>query len=216
MKRSTSWCCLWSACWTIQGTWSSEQHRKTSLRNSTWKTSCPSSNCKKDLSLLCFLSLQLSPSIHKSSLIVLSAVVRSINSKFFLRIPHRKRIAFAISFMILGFTIIALSSLTSNKIGFYTSLLGSMICGAMCAFGESIILGKQQHHLQISSSNCWTPSGYLKVFPSKLVGGWSSGTGCAGPFGSGLVLVFKAIGFDLYIVRKNASLFLYLKSKPVL
>ena len=39
--------------------------------------------------------------------------------------------------------------------------------------------------------------GYLKAFPSELVSGWSSGTGMAGMFGSGLLLVLKALNFPL-------------------
>lgn len=45
--------------------------------------------------------------------------------------------------------------------------------GCTCALGESTILG------------------FLKGFPSKLVGGFGSGTGFAGVFGSGIFLVLK-------------------------
>jgi hypothetical protein len=42
--------------------------------------------------------------------------------------------------------------------------------------------------------------GYLKIFPSKLVAGWSSGTGFAGPFGTLLLIGLKSANLDLYIV----------------
>jgi len=109
--------------------------------------------------------------------------MRSINSKFFIKIAHKKRILVAIVLSICAFVIIAVSSSASAVWGFYTCLLGSVLCGAMQAFGESVMLG------------------YIKVFPPRLVAGWSSGTGFAGPFGSGLLLVLKAVDLDLYIVK---------------
>lgn len=88
----------------------------------------------------------------------------------------------AIILSICAFVVIAISSSASAVWGFYTCLLGSVLCGAMQAFGESVMLG------------------YIKVFPPRLVAGWSSGTGFAGPFGSGLLLVLKAVDLDLYII----------------
>ncbi|KAL4490884.1 hypothetical protein ABPG72_008620 [Tetrahymena utriculariae] len=120
--------------------------------------------------------------LFQLSLIVLSGVMRSINSKFFIKISHKKRIFVCIVLSIGAFIIIAFSSKANGKWGFYTCLVGSVMCGTMQAFGESVMLG------------------YLKVFPSRLVAGWSSGTGFAGPFGSGLLLVLKAVNLDLYII----------------
>lgn len=42
--------------------------------------------------------------------------------------------------------------------------------------------------------------GYSKSFPPQLIGFWSSGTGCAGPFGAGYYLALKAMKLpELYV-----------------
>lgn len=42
--------------------------------------------------------------------------------------------------------------------------------------------------------------GYAKAFPSTLIGAFSSGTGTAGPFASGLYLLLLYAGFEnLYV-----------------
>jgi hypothetical protein len=46
--------------------------------------------------------------------------------------------------------------------------------------------------------------GYNKSFPSQLIGFWGSGTGCAGPFASGLFILLTAAKIpDLYVCDKN-------------
>jgi hypothetical protein len=54
--------------------------------------------------------------------------------------------------------------------------------GSVCSLGEVNLLG------------------FAKGFPPQLVGAISSGTGMAGPFGSGVYLALVAIGMkDLYV-----------------
>lgn len=59
------------------------------------------------------------------------------------------------------------------------SLLGIVLAGAACSFGEGVVLG------------------YLKLFDSMLVNAWSSGTGMAGVGGSALYLGYIGAGLDL-------------------
>ena len=66
---------------------------------------------------------------------------------------HITGIAFLIGYGILTFSV---------YVNFEFALLGIIIVGGACSFGESVILG------------------YLKYFPAKLTGAWSSGTGMAG------------------------------------
>lgn len=79
--------------------------------------------------------------------------------------------------------VILIVSTSADKIyGFYFSLVGSVLCGMMQAFGESVVLG------------------FLKVFPTELVVGWSSGTGMAGMLGTSLVIILRSFDVKLPIV----------------
>lgn len=40
----------------------------------------------------------------------------------------------------------------------------------------------------------------MKAFPSEVVSGWSSGTGCAGPFGTLVFLGLKAANVKFLII----------------
>lgn len=74
--------------------------------------------------------------------------------------------------MFLGFLIIALAcTFNKYKASFFISLLASVILGTVSAFGESTTLG------------------FCKGFPSTVVGYFGSGTGFAGVFGSGTILI---------------------------
>ena len=65
--------------------------------------------------------------------------------------------------------------MASKEWGFYTCLVGSVLCGSICALGEAVVLG------------------FLKAYPSGLVTGWSSGTGMAGIMGSGTYLLLHGL-----------------------
>jgi battenin len=80
--------------------------------------------------------------------------------------------------MITAFTLAAFAATFNQHIAsFYMALVASMLFGISTALGESTILG------------------FCKGFPSTYVGLFSSGTGFAGIFGSGLLLILKMNGF---------------------
>jgi len=114
-------------------------------------------------------------------LIVFSAFIRIANIKFFIKILHRYRIYTVITISSIGYVIISVSCAATEDWGFYLSLVGSVFCGSMQALGEGVNLG------------------FLKSFPSELVGGWSSGTGLAGIVGSLLFIALNSLGVNLSI-----------------
>ena len=77
--------------------------------------------------------------------------------------------------MFIGFLIISLAcTFDKVKASFFLSLVASVILGTVSSFGESTTLG------------------FCKGFPSTVVGYFGSGTGFAGVFGSGMILVLKS------------------------
>ena len=74
--------------------------------------------------------------------------------------------------MAIGFIVISFAcTYNTNVASFYVSLLASVVLGTVSAFGESTVLG------------------FCKGFPSTVVGYFGSGTGFAGVFGSGFILI---------------------------
>ena len=61
---------------------------------------------------------------------------------------------------------------------FYFSLIASILIGVQSSLGESTMIG------------------FLKNFPGETVGFYGSGTGFAGIFGSGTLIILKAIGLS--------------------
>ena len=61
---------------------------------------------------------------------------------------------------------------------FYLSLVASILIGVQSALGESTMIG------------------FLKNFPGETVGFYGSGTGFAGIFGSGMLIILKAVGLS--------------------
>ena len=61
---------------------------------------------------------------------------------------------------------------------FYLSLLASVMIGVQSSLGESTMIG------------------FLKNFPGETVGFYGSGTGFAGIFGSGTLIILKACGLS--------------------
>lgn len=113
-----------------------------------------------------------------------NGLFRLVNSRFFIKIIHVKRIIANVCMMVLGYLLISVSCLLSSTTvySFFISLGASCIHGLTSCFGESVILG------------------YLKGFPADLVVGWSSGTGFAGVVGAGLVVLLTALNFELFAV----------------
>lgn len=79
---------------------------------------------------------------YNRSLIVFNAFIRIINSKYLIKIPHVKRIAAVFVGALISDVILIVSTSADKIYGFYFSLVGSVLCGMMQAFGESVVLGK--------------------------------------------------------------------------
>jgi hypothetical protein len=116
--------------------------------------------------------------LYLLTLIVCASLARFINSKYLIKTSYKARLLFLTFYFLLGyislFVILYFMESNENKeIGFYLSLIPSLIMGTGQAFGESIVLG------------------YLRNFPKGLVSGWGSGTGLAGLSGATITLLFK-------------------------
>mmetsp|Transcript_42411 Transcript_42411/g.31057 ORF Transcript_42411/g.31057 Transcript_42411/m.31057 type:complete len:181 (-) Transcript_42411:743-1285(-) len=115
--------------------------------------------------------------IFQLGLIVFSSFTRFLNAKFFIKIAHYKRIFVNSLIMMSAFLVISFATTyDENVISFYLSLVASVMFGVVSSFGES------------------TTIGFCKEFPSKVVGYFGSGTGFAGVFGAGIILVLQALG----------------------
>lgn len=109
-----------------------------------------------------------------------SALTRIISATYLLRIPHLIRMLMNSIILGFGFLLIIISTFYYQQdFLFYVALLSACFFGTVTALGESTILG------------------FCKGFPSSYVGCFSSGTGFAGIFGSGLLLLLKGFGISL-------------------
>lgn len=123
-----------------------------------------------------------------------NVVAKVVFSKYFLRTPHAYRMWFVTILMSAGFILISWCTMgtqqpdgldPSKEYKFWISLVATTFIGVACALSESNLLA------------------FLKGFPSKTVGYWSSGTGLAGLFGTSLLLLFVALGlknWQIYLV----------------
>ena len=85
--------------------------------------------------------------------------------------------------MLFGFLLIAFAcTYDQNMAFFYVSLLAAVFLGVMSALGESTVLG------------------FCKGFPSAVVGYFGSGTGFAGIFGAGILLVLRSANVSLGVI----------------
>lgn len=111
--------------------------------------------------------------VYISASIIFALLTRIINSKLFVQHSYKKRIHFLCFWMIAGYFLMFLVLLLNdtvlseyNVLCFILSFIPCFVLGSSYAFGESAMLG------------------YLRLFPKTLIGGWSSGTGISGFFGS--------------------------------
>lgn len=101
------------------------------------------------------------------------------NAKYLIKIRHIVRIFINSINLMVGFLIISFCcTFKEHEISFWLSLLSSIILGTGSALGESTTLG------------------FIKGFPSSVVGYFGSGTGFAGMFGSGIILILKGAGLN--------------------
>jgi battenin len=116
----------------------------------------------------------------------------------FRSMSHRSRIAVNVAFLVLGLGIVALSVYAS----FAVAIAGIVFIGIFSSFGESVLIG------------------YLNLFPPKLTGAWSSGTGMAGVGGTLFYLGARSLltdGFSLTDdLRINQICFLLLVPQALL
>ncbi|XP_053384064.1 battenin-like isoform X2 [Mercenaria mercenaria] len=101
--------------------------------------------------------------------VALSAIVKTINGAFLLNVPYGARFIANAVLMLIGLFGVAYAP------SFWFSLVCIVFVGASAAFGENVALG------------------YLRLFPSKMVNAWSSGTGMAGVLGSLLYITFGCV-----------------------
>lgn len=111
-------------------------------------------------------------------MIIFSSATKLINAKYFIKIRHIVRIFCNSINMLVGFlTIACVSTFLHIKPAFFIALFSSVLIGMSSALGESITLG------------------FIKAFPSELVGYWGTGTGFSGLFATGILLLLKSAGF---------------------
>ena len=66
---------------------------------------------------------------------------RTINSKYLIKITHKRRIIAVVTMNVIGFTILGVSNLVHAKWGFFFALSGAIIMGIGSSLGESVNLG---------------------------------------------------------------------------
>jgi hypothetical protein len=141
---------------------------------------------------------------YTTSCTIFSSIMRVLNSRFFIKVPYKKRVIALSIFMIFGYLSMYIvlklhkSKLENeNALCFLLSLIPSCLLGASYAFGENAILA------------------YLKLFPKEYLGGWSSGTGLSGLTGASLNLSsqliknFGVVNLYLYLTPLGIIYFLF-------
>lgn len=110
---------------------------------------------------------------------VVIGIARYANASWVVNWPHLNRSYIVTTFAILSFLLIAFATIyDKNKNFFWVAVGASVFTGFSQGLGEAAFLG------------------FLKGFPSRLVGDVSCGTGMAGLFGTAMLLSLKAIGFS--------------------
>lgn len=103
------------------------------------------------------------------SLTSISFFTKMANTLYLQRTTHRIRVLFTVGFNVMGVLTLSLSLYAPSTwiVHHFGVALGAlMVLGGACSFGENVVVG------------------FLRMFPPKLSGAWSSGTGFAGLFGS--------------------------------
>lgn len=101
--------------------------------------------------------------------VALSVIVKSVNGFLLLKVPYGIRIFVNAVIMLIGLFGVAFA------FDFWFAIICIVFVGASAAFGENVALG------------------YLRLFPSKYVNAWSSGTGMAGVLGSTIYIIFGCV-----------------------
>ena len=124
-------------------------------------------------------ALVLAASYNKSNLVAVipwanvgfNLIIKGINTFLLIKIPYKFRFGVNGLLMIVGLLGISFAP------EFYSTIAFILLIGLTSGLGESIALE------------------YLQKFESRLVNGWSSGTGFAGVLGASLYILFTCIAF---------------------
>ena len=104
------------------------------------------------------------------------------NVRWFLHIAHIVRFMLVTAMSVSAYVLMAICSEATSDWGFFVALFAAVLMGLAQCWGEAVMLG------------------FLKVFPSELVAGWSSGTGFAGVGGTLLWVAYRAGNVPDFIV----------------
>lgn len=118
-------------------------------------------------------------------MIIFGAFVRILNSGCLLQFKHKTKIAMVSICWTVGLLVFFSAYYfqeTNKSLGFGICLVGTVMIGIATTLGDCTIIG------------------FLKSVPPQLIGGWSSGTGMAGIFGTLTYLMFKTIGIEFRVV----------------
>lgn len=74
-------------------------------------------------------------------MIACSGLARIFNSKYLINVKHRTRIFAMLLISCCAYVTLGIANMTSEKWGFFVSLIGSVMIGICCSLGESVILG---------------------------------------------------------------------------
>lgn len=125
--------------------------------------------------------------------VALSAIVKAVNGAFLLNVHYGIRFTINAGLMLIGLFGVAYAP------SFWFSLVCIVFVGSSSAFGENVALG------------------YLRLFPSKMVNAWSSGTGMAGVLGSVLYIGFGCVvgaGGENETKLRNLTQYAFLLTSP--
>lgn len=122
---------------------------------------------------------------------IVAILVKFAVGAFFVNVPHIKRAAVFSVLVVVSFVLIAISSYYDNDPRYFDLVvIASFVQGIASGIGETTFLG------------------FLKEFPSHLVGSVSSGTGFAGIFGTTTLIAFNAM--------KLSNVTIFLMSTPTM
>ena len=127
-------------------------------------------------------------------MILFGGISRVVHGRFFVRVKHINRVLLVTCFTITSFILIAVACIEDTEPSmFWVAVLASVLTGISQSFGEAVFLG------------------FLKGFPSYMIGFTSSGTGGAGLFATGTLLACRALGISNQVLFfiETPTVFLY-------
>ena len=117
-------------------------------------------------------------------MILFGCIARYCHGRFFVNVKHTNRILLVTVLTVLSFVMIAVACIKNSIAAmFWVAVLASVFVGISQSFGEAVFLG------------------FLKGFPSYMIGFVSTGTGGAGIFSTGSLLLARFLNIE------NSTLF---------